>query len=48
MQFDLSSAKDGIVLVDKPAGWTSFDVCAKIRGQIRAEYIARGEKPTNF
>jgi tRNA pseudouridine55 synthase len=46
MQFDLSSAKDGIVLVDKPAGWTSFDVCAKIRGQIRAEYIARGEKPT--
>jgi len=46
MQFDLSRAKDGIVLVDKPAGWTSFDVVAKIRGQIRGEYMARGEKPT--
>lgn len=46
MQFDLSKAKDGILLVDKPAGWTSFDVVAKIRGQIRAEYTARGEKPT--
>lgn len=46
MQFDLSKAKDGILLVDKPAGWTSFDVCAKIRGQIRAEYQQRGIKPT--
>lgn len=46
MQFDLTKAKDGILLVDKPVGWTSFDVCAKIRGQIRAEYQARGEKPT--
>jgi tRNA pseudouridine55 synthase len=46
MQFDLSKAKDGILLIDKPVGWTSFDVCAKIRGQIRAEYRARGEKPT--
>ena len=46
MQFDLSRAKDGIVLVDKPVGWTSFDVVAKIRGQIRGEYTARGEKPT--
>lgn len=46
MEFDLSKAKDGVLLVDKPAGWTSFDVCAKIRGQIRAEYQARGEKPT--
>jgi tRNA pseudouridine55 synthase len=46
MQFDLSKAKDGILLVDKQPGWTSFDVCAKIRGQIRAEYTARGEKPT--
>ena len=46
MQFDLSKAKDGIVLVDKPAGWTSFDVVAKIRGQIRREYLERGEKPT--
>lgn len=46
MQFDLSKAEDGILLVDKPAGWTSFDVVAKVRGQIRAEYRARGEKPT--
>lgn len=46
MEFDLSRAKDGILLVDKPVGWTSFDVVAKIRSQIRAEYTARGEKPT--
>lgn len=46
MQFDLTKAEDGILLVDKPAGWTSFDVCAKIRGQIRSQYTARGEKPT--
>lgn len=45
MEFDLSASQDGILLVDKPADWTSFDVCAKIRGQIRAEYQARGEKP---
>ncbi|MCB9819925.1 tRNA pseudouridine(55) synthase TruB [Candidatus Nomurabacteria bacterium] len=35
-----------ILLVDKPAGWTSFDVCAKIRGKIRRDYIEKGEKPT--
>ncbi len=46
MQFDLTKSKDGILLVDKPVGWTSFDVVAKIRGQIKAEYVARGEKPT--
>lgn len=46
MNFDLSQAKDGVMLVDKPAGWTSFDVVAKIRGQIRADYYAKGEKPT--
>ena len=46
MQFDLTKANEGILLVDKPVGWTSFDVCAKIRGQIRAEYRLRGEKPT--
>jgi len=37
---------DNIILVDKPAGWTSFDVVAKIRSGIRAEYRAKGEKPT--
>ena len=46
MEFDLTSARDGILLVDKPAGWTSFDVCAKIRGQLKASYRARGETPT--
>lgn len=47
MEFDLTRAsEDGILLVDKPVGWTSFDVCAKIRGQIKGEYRARGEKPT--
>ena len=35
-----------MLLIDKPAGWTSFDVVAKIRGKIRAEYKERGEKPT--
>ena len=23
---------DGILIIDKPAGWTSMDVCAKLRG----------------
>ena len=35
-----------ILLIDKPAGWTSFDVVAKIRGKIKAGYSAKGEKPT--
>jgi tRNA pseudouridine55 synthase len=34
------------LLIDKPAGWTSFDVVAKIRGRLKAQYAARGEKPT--
>lgn len=38
--------QDEIRLIDKPPGWTSFDVVAKIRGKIRAEYAARGEKAT--
>lgn len=32
---------DGYLLIDKPAGWTSFDVVAKIRGMLRAK---TGEK----
>lgn len=28
---------DDVLLVDKPAGWTSFDVVAKIRGFLRAQ-----------
>jgi tRNA pseudouridine55 synthase len=27
---------DGYILVDKPKGWTSFDVVAKVRGLVRA------------
>lgn len=46
MEFNLSRAKDGILLIDKPAGWTSFDVVAKIRGQIRGQYHSEGVKPT--
>ncbi len=37
---------EGILLIDKPAGWTSFDVVAKIRGKIRRSYTDKGEKPT--
>lgn len=28
---------DGILLIDKPSGWTSFDVVAKVRGIVRRE-----------
>ena len=28
---------DGILLIDKPKGWTSFDVVAKVRGRIKRE-----------
>jgi len=28
---------DGIFLIDKPVGWTSFDAVARIRGQIKRE-----------
>ena len=28
---------DGILLIDKPKAWTSFDVVAKIRGQVKRE-----------
>ena len=38
--------EDNILLVDKPAGWTSFDVVAKIRGQIKHSYLKQGIKPT--
>src|SRR6478735_385247 len=40
------NAQNDVLLVDKPAGWTSFDVVAKIRGKIRSEYIIEGIKPT--
>lgn len=35
----------GIILVDKPIGWSSFDVVAKIRGILRTEVLEKtGEK----
>jgi len=33
---------DGIVIVDKPAGWTSQDVVAKLRGVFRTRRIGHG------
>ena len=30
---------DGIIIIDKPAGWTSMDVCAKLRGILREKRI---------
>ncbi|MDQ3123092.1 MAG: tRNA pseudouridine(55) synthase TruB [bacterium] len=35
---------DGFVLIDKPKGWTSFDVVAKIRGQLKAETAVKKPK----
>ncbi|HEX8390481.1 MAG TPA: tRNA pseudouridine(55) synthase TruB [Candidatus Saccharimonadales bacterium] len=37
---------DELLLIDKPAGWTSFDVVAKLRGGIRRRYQEQGVKPT--
>lgn len=37
---------DKIIQIDKPAGWTSFDVVAKIRGKVRAAYRNQGITPT--
>lgn len=37
---------DKILLIDKPSGWTSFDICAKLRGRLKAAYRTRGETPT--
>ena len=30
---------DGIIIIDKPAGWTSMDVCAKLRGIFREKRV---------
>lgn len=32
----------GIVIIDKPAGWTSMDVCAKVRGALREKRVGHG------
>ncbi len=33
---------DGILIVDKPAGWTSMDVCAKLRGILKERRVGHG------
>ena len=33
---------DGILIIDKPAGWTSMDVCAKIRGIFHEKRVGHG------
>lgn len=30
---------NGIIIIDKPAGWTSMDVCAKLRGMFREKRV---------
>ena len=30
---------NGIVIIDKPAGWTSMDVCAKLRGILKTKKV---------
>lgn len=30
---------DGIIIIDKPQGWTSMDICAKLRGVFREKRI---------
>ncbi len=38
--------EENIVLIDKPASWTSFDVVAKLRGQMKHAYLEKGIRPT--
>ena len=33
---------NGIIIIDKPEGWTSMDVCAKIRGILREKRVGHG------
>jgi len=33
---------NGILIIDKPEGWTSMDVCAKLRGILRERRIGHG------
>ncbi len=32
----------GIIIIDKPAGWTSMDVCAKLRGILHERRVGHG------
>lgn len=42
----MNLTEDGILLIDKPVGWTSFDVVAKLRGMRKAQFKAAGITPT--
>lgn len=33
---------DGVIVIDKPSGWTSMDVCAKLRGVFREKRVGHG------
>jgi len=33
---------DGVLLIDKPQGWTSMDVCAKLRGILHEKRVGHG------
>lgn len=33
---------NGIIIIDKPAGWTSMDVCAKLRGILHEKRVGHG------
>ena len=30
---------NGIIIIDKPSGWTSMDVCAKLRGILHTKKV---------
>ena len=30
---------NGIIIIDKPQGWTSMDVCAKLRGMFQERRV---------
>ena len=35
----MTPMKNGILIVDKPSEWTSFDVLAKLRGVLQVEKL---------
>lgn len=38
----LNTMPSGILVIDKPAGWTSMDVCAKLRGVLHERRVGHG------
>ncbi len=33
---------NGVLIIDKPSGWTSMDICAKLRGILREKRVGHG------